>query len=105
MSNLKRRRANLMREDPHCYWCGCEVVYFELKRHQTMPPNFATIDHINSRLLNPDGRPSVGQQVLACSSCNEARNQQEASSLPLEELWRRAGRYPQESILVAAPKI
>ena len=101
MSNLRRRRANLMRDNPHCYWCECKVVYFELKRHQTMPPDFATIDHTNSRLLNPDGRPKQGKQVLACSRCNGERNRQEESSLPLEELWERAKRHPQKVMLRA----
>lgn len=69
-----------------------------------MPDNFATIDHLNTRLIYPEGRPGQGKQVLACNSCNKKRNEQEMAAQPLEELWKRAKRSP-ESMLKALPAV
>jgi hypothetical protein len=90
-----------MKTDPHCHWCGCEVVYFTLQRGQVTPTNFATIDHLNSRLANPDGRPLVGEQVLSCNGCNQTRNREEETALPIEELWRRSLRCPRDLRVLA----
>lgn len=87
----KRRRAKLMARDPHCFYCGCEVVYFPLVRGQKMPANFATIDHVYSRIM---GRPLKGETVLCCHKCNGDRSVAEQAALPKEELWRRSGRPP-----------
>jgi len=89
-----RRRQVLMKRDPHCAYCGCEVVYFDNHGGQ-LPPNFATIDHVYSR-LTPGGRPRKGDTVLACRACNEARGHEEVAQLPIEELWERSGAYPRE---------
>lgn len=92
MSNtkeLRRRRSNLMKRNPHCHWCGRKLVYFHIE-NGIQPPDFATIDHINSRLIYPDGRPRVGKQVLSCPGCNQDRNKEEQKSLGAEELTRRA---------------
>ena len=51
-----------------------------------------TVDHINSRLMHPDGRPKIGEIVLACPECNQDRNRQEQVDLGVEELRRRSGR-------------
>lgn len=92
-SRRKQRRANLMQEDPHCVWCGCEVVYWEDNAGLTLPPNFATIDHLYSR-LTPGGRPIKGETVLACLTCNQERCYRELARLPISELWERSGRSP-----------
>jgi hypothetical protein len=88
--SLTNRRLNLMRRHPFCNWCGCSLVYLKMKPHQTMPDNFATIDHIYSRLMHPDGRPTRGERVLSCPGCNQGRNREEEKLLGAEELTRRA---------------
>jgi hypothetical protein len=84
-----------MKNDPHCYWCRKDLIYFLMESGQTLPDNFATLDHINSRLMHPEGRPPCGKIVLACPGCNQGRNIEEQISLPREKLWEASGRYPQ----------
>jgi hypothetical protein len=84
-----RRRENLMKWHPFCHWCNRELVYFKVEDGH-IPENFATVDHIYSRLMHPDGRPARGERVLACRECNQGRNRQEELSLGVEELTRRA---------------
>lgn len=87
-------RARLFRDaGGRCFWCGCATV-FE-KRGAFQPKNFATLDHLYSRLDPKRKEPAVrGQRrwVLACYACNQARNNGEQSALPKEELWKRSGR-------------
>ena len=87
---LRRRRFNLMRYHPFCHWCGRKLVYFKMEGGGKTPDDFATIDHINSRLIYPNGRPRIGKQVLACPPCNRGRAVEEKKSLGVEELTRRA---------------
>ena len=79
-----------MKKHPFCHYCQRKLVYFKTKGGGKLPPDFATIDHINSRLIYPDGRPRVGRQVLSCPGCNQDRNKEEQKSLGAEELTRRA---------------
>src|SRR3954468_1877679 len=79
------RRAKLMAKDPHCTWCGREVVYFPIQPGQTIPGNFATIDHLYDR-YNPK-RKEIGNGgfreytlVLACSDCNHWREVQRTAA-------------------------
>ncbi len=61
------RRANLMREDPHCWYCGCEV--FPGSGHEgAVRPDLATVEHLFSRHYG--SRPQTGSRVLACRECN-----------------------------------
>jgi hypothetical protein len=84
-----------MSKDPHCYWCGCEVRYFPLKRHHKVPHDYATLDHLNDRLTGD--RPKldgIETTVLACFGCNNARNAIKQAQLPKFFLWKRCGTYP-----------
>lgn len=83
------RRRNLMAADPHCPQCGVELVYFIPAKGQTLPPNFATIEHVNS-LNQAKPRPLGGQRTLLCLRCNEARGAAEEAALGIDELHRRA---------------
>jgi len=84
----KRRRARLMKEDPHCCYCGCEVVYYVLKEGEQAPDNFATIEHVNTRI---DGlRPKQGTRLLACYKCNHEKGNADHQALGIEELRRRS---------------
>ncbi len=57
-----RQRERFIKNDPHCHFCGQEVVYFELKNHQTVPTNFAVIDRFE------------GKHILSCNKCNHDRH-------------------------------
>lgn len=78
---LQRRRHNLMKVSPYCDECGVECVYYKLAEGEVPPDNFATIQHVNSRIAYPDGRPARGERILMCYRCNQedARTQYEAA--------------------------
>lgn len=67
------RLENLYRRHPYCFWCGRKVYKFLLPDGKRQPDNFATLDHLNSRVGYPDGRPLQGFTVLACRACNQDR--------------------------------
>lgn len=70
-SELARRRRRLMEVSPYCDECGTEVFEYTLHPGQITPPNQATIQHVNSRIKYPDGRPWKGQRILMCYQCNQ----------------------------------
>ena len=84
------RRFNLMKQHPFCHWCSRELIYFKTEGGQKLPENFATIDHIYSRLMHPEGRPVRGKRILSCPKCNEDRGRREELTLGVEELRRRS---------------
>jgi 5-methylcytosine-specific restriction endonuclease McrA len=88
-----RRRADLMKRDPHCRRCGVELVYFKPRPHEPLPDNFATLEHVNSRNQSVP-RPKQGRLVLWCRKCNQDRGAAEVAALGKDELWRRSGRQP-----------
>jgi hypothetical protein len=92
ITDLQRRRAILMSHHPFCHWCEKKLIYFKMEGGGKLPSDFATIDHINSRLMYPDGRPKIGRRVLSCPECNQGRANEEMKSLGIEELRRRSGR-------------
>ena len=70
-------RERLMRENPHCCWCGVEVIWYYIPGNaKPLPDNFATLDH-----LYQEGDPKrikawkkgERQIVLACNKCNHER--------------------------------
>lgn len=98
-SNSKRARLrNLLKADPHCFWCGCSVILGARNRngkdYTTCPSNMATLDHVVSRNNNNWKKGMRNSIVLSCNQCNQKRQQKETKELPKEELWRRSGRYP-----------
>lgn len=67
----RARRANLMRIDPHCWYCGKFLVFVEMNG-EALPDDFPTIEHLFSRR---HGRPQINhtndtRRVLACPACN-----------------------------------
>lgn len=92
---IKKRRAKMMGTDPHCHWCGVNVVYYQLRPGETTPDNFATIDHLYSRYSSIRQTISDGKTktlVLACNECNQKRSDEETAALGIEEIRRRAGK-------------
>ena len=88
---LQRCRENLMKKNPRCYWCEKRLVYVKMDGGP-LPANFPTIDHINSRLMFPEGRPKQGKRVLSCPGCNQDRANKEMKTLGIDEIRRRSGR-------------
>ena len=93
-----RKRERMMAEDPHCYWCGIEVIYYELKPHEKMPFNFATIDHLYDK-FDFDQRLAAAKNhdetrhVLACNACNKKRNKlrQDLMSKSFQQIRSKLG--------------
>lgn len=89
VSRIRRRRQRLMEADPRCYWCKRPVVYYELKSHEQMPPNFATIDHLYDK-YSPERRIIASLKVasivtvLACHECNQNRGDERTKSMPID---------------------
>lgn len=96
---FKRRRERLMQIDPHCHWCGIEVIYYALPEGKQMPDNFATIDHLYSRLneQRKEKTFAYGHEmtlVLACHKCNHERNVEEMQAVPIQMLWDKSDSRP-----------
>lgn len=73
-----------MAKDPHCNWCGVEVV-FDLFQEQPLPDNFGTVDHLYSRKHKKERQEAMHKgikagsgfgvyYVLACNKCNSERS-------------------------------
>lgn len=95
----KRKRLRHLRERyKNCYYCKCKLNYYPLKKGEKIPDNYATIEHLNSRLQYPNGRPNVfGKErtlVVACWKCNNERGNRENGELSKEEQWDRSGSPP-----------
>ena len=71
------RRRRLYRRHPYCFWCGIRVREIPRRAGQKPPQDLATVDHLNTRTMYPDGRPQPRQRqvatVLACWQCNQER--------------------------------
>lgn len=86
----RHRREKLWRQDPRCCYCGTVTVLPPYGgKMKKMMPNYATIDHLRSR-LNPARRePSRRfeiRTVLCCWKCNGERAAAEEAALGREKL-------------------
>ncbi|MEW6610813.1 MAG: hypothetical protein AB1352_04305 [Patescibacteria group bacterium] len=92
--SVRRRRRNLMREDPYCHWCRRALRFYPdypAQPGKRMPDDFPTIDHLHSRLRGR--RPAVTGQctlVLSCPACNNRRNVEEARKHIWITRWKSA---------------
>lgn len=57
---IRGRRRRLLRLDPHCHYCGCELYWGN-----------STIDHVIP--LAKGGRSRADNLVLACKACNNKK--------------------------------
>ncbi|TES92935.1 MAG: hypothetical protein E3J87_03475 [Candidatus Cloacimonadota bacterium] len=94
----QRRLRNLLKLNPHCFWCDCPVILGTRNRyrkdHNPNPPNMATLDHVVSRNNKNWKKGMRNRIVLSCTECNNKRQAEETKMLPIEELWHRSGSYP-----------
>jgi hypothetical protein len=88
-ARLRRRRKGLLALSPRCHWCGREVREYDIAQpKEDYPEDMATMDHLDSRVRYPGGRPryavfSAGPRgitrtwairtVLSCWPCNRDR--------------------------------
>lgn len=88
-ARLRRRRRSLLTLNPRCYWCEREVREYDIAQPKDgYPADMATMDHLDSRMKYPGGRPryhvfSAGPRgitriyairtVLSCWPCNSER--------------------------------
>lgn len=101
MRGKKKRKFNLFKADPHCYWCGIEVKIYNVQRHQKHPDDEATVDHLVSRYY-PEKRknPEKNERrlVLSCRKCNMDRAEEEKKKIPIEEIRKMSKRHKQVHI-------
>lgn len=91
-----RRRNRLFKQHPFCHWCGQRLVNVTGPRVKHFPPNAATLDHRHGR-LDPRRRTDYSPNnwsVLACWQCNHERGQDDEKKAGIDEMRRRAGRFP-----------
>ena len=95
-SESKRRRLrNLFKLNPRCFWCNCLTTLENRNtKYVKLPLNSATLDHLISRNDKKWRKGMKNRLVLCCSECNNGRQAEETRGFPIEELWRRSGRYP-----------
>lgn len=77
-NQLKNRRQKLMAQNPHCHWCGKEVVEYNVAEWpKGMPHDLATIDHLFDKYDQETRQTAfdkkLPQTVLACYKCNVER--------------------------------
>ena len=102
-SQISRRRVELWVEQwGKCHWCSVDTWLRKPGDHKVyrraVRDREATLDHLYSRLNPKRQTPPHGQRryVMACSKCNFERGRDECAALGVDELRRRAGRFPQE---------
>jgi hypothetical protein len=86
-----RRRAKLLREDPHCWYCGRGVFWDESRGGQSkMLPDTAVIESELSR--NETGtQPKGARTYLSCYECADERAKYENTIFRMwtNEYWAR----------------
>ncbi len=92
---FRKRRERLMREDPHCHWCGKALtLYPDYGKHgfKAMPHDYPTIDHLVSAFMGPRQNVKMNERtlVLACPQCNNARNVAETKRHIWRTRWKSA---------------
>lgn len=85
-------------QNKRCYWCNVQCMLPKKgKNTPHPPPNFATIDHLYSK-LNPDRTPeNRNEVVMACYKCNHSRGRLDCVQNFKEEHRRRSGTIPRKS--------
>lgn len=91
MGKHTRRLRRLHGADPHCHWCGAETVIGAVTFAGRAAAKAATIDHVYGR-LTPERRAGNKSCVLACSGCNQWRNNVEAKVRSPDPSVRGQGR-------------
>ena len=89
-TSAQRRKVNLMKKDPHCFYCKREVFIFKHQSRVAFPDNQATLDHVEDRVYR-ENRPIKGiNTVLCCTKCNRDRNRYRQICPEAEAVWKKS---------------
>lgn len=89
-TSAQRRKINLMKADPHCFYCKKDVFMFKHVDGMKMPHNQATLDHVEDRVYR-ENRPIKGKNtVLCCYQCNSDRNRYRQMAPETEIIWKKS---------------
>jgi hypothetical protein len=98
---LKARRLDkLMREDPHCWYCGREVRFRLPREGSVMAPEVAVIESELSR-CETGTQPRGARKYLSCYECADHRARYECAIFKMwtDQFWaewREANGYPKD---------
>lgn len=99
--DLHRQRMVLfMRQKGKCHYCSGDMILMWRVPPGRHPDNLCTLEHLRDR-FDPYRQVQAVRgtgdyrRVAACFKCNGAVSNERQRNLPIEELWRRSGRYPQ----------
>lgn len=73
--DMRKKRRRLLKNDPHCRWCGCELN-----------AETATVEHIVPR--SQGGSNRADNLTLACEPCNRKRGGAAVVLNPVEHVER-----------------
>ena len=87
MPHRTSRKNNLLKKDPHCYYCGIEVGIYNLNPHEKTPDNMAGVHTQYSRYTDKRNATDTPRErtVLACAKCIKQKSKEEQDSIPLEK--------------------
>lgn len=107
---LRHKRRELFKEQKGlCHWCREPMTLIErTDKKQGEPkikrrPDEATIEHLDPR-YSPERGKHAGEirQVLACSSCNNVRANEDVKRLPIQTRWEWSGQLYHLAMLTGA---
>jgi hypothetical protein len=104
MGDSRKKRLKRFRlwekQKGRCHYCNKKTVMRFREGGGVIPDDEATLEHLDDR-FNPNrgafpGEPRI---VVACNQCNDQKGRESQASQPIEELWARSGRSPNDKIL------
>jgi len=97
-SKIKKLRTSLWKENSQCYYCKTLTILptdfpnlLELQKKGITPDNMATVEHLYSRYEEERFKEGGQDQcVLSCYKCNQEKEREKTSLIPIEELRKRS---------------
>ena len=103
--SLKRRRFNLYKLKPYCYWCGKKVWIRNPDHPKGKKWDEATLDHLDHKFDRNgtkeifQAKVAVRKTVLSCRKCNFERGNQNIKNTPyhLLDKYSKQGMYKESN--------
>jgi len=93
-------------QDKRCHWCNVQCMLPKKgKNTPHPPPNFATLDHLYSKLNPLRNNANKNEVVMACYKCNHTRGKLDCMEVFKEEHRRRSGFIPRKSERLALSQV
>jgi len=91
-------RSDPTKKETHGLKIGSDGV----ERWKRLPLTLATLEHLRdkydpTRTINPVNKEP--RWALACWECNNKRGAQRTKEQPIENLWKRSGKFPSKNLL------